>query len=176
MKKNLLYVAAGLCVATGFTSCELDEYNPTGGSAKIENYTVWEGLQAQCYSTLYNELYSKQDFYFLSECGTDLWLNPDKEYSKQVFYYDGLGVARQEPEKAWQQAYAVIATCNTVINNTPAASDEQAKEIEVLKAEAKVIRAFMHLTLTTYFGPIPLCTNEVWKAQIFCCTVTRILQ
>lgn len=166
MKKNLLYMAAGLFIATGFTSCELDEYNPTGGSATIENYATWEGLQAQCYSTLYHELYSKQDFYFLSECGTDLWLNSSgKEYSKETFYYDGLGVARSEPKKAWQQAYSVIATCNTVINNTPAASGEKADDIEVLKAEAKVIRAFMHLTLATYFGPIPLCTNEVGETN-----------
>lgn len=165
MKKKILYMAAALVMATGFTSCELDEYNPSAGNATVDNFAVWKGLQTQCYSTLYHELYSKQDFYFLSEGGTDLWVNHGGDYAQQVFYYDGLGVARQEPTKAWEQAYSVIATCNTVINNTPAAEASQVDDITVLKAEAKTLRAFMHLTLATYFGPIPLCTAEVGETN-----------
>lgn len=166
MKKKLLYTAAAaLVMATSFTSCELDEYNPTGGSATIDNFATWKGLQTQCYSTLYHELYSKEDFYFLSECGTDLWLNHGSDYAQQIFYYDGIGVENGQPRKAWQQAYSVIATCNTVINNSPAADASLADDITVLKAEAKTLRAFMHLTLATYFGQIPLCTAEVGQTD-----------
>ncbi len=166
MKKKLLYAAAILATTVSFNSCGLDEYNPSAGSSTITNYDTWAGLQVQCYSTLYHELYSKSDFLFLSECGTDLWLNPaGQEYSSQVFYYTGLGVARQEPAKAWQQAYSVIATCNSVINNASGVTNGNADNIKVLSAEAKCIRAFMHLTLTTYFGPITLCTNEVGASE-----------
>lgn len=165
MKKKILYMAASLVMATGFTSCGLDEYNPTGGSATIDNYAVWKGLQTQCYSTLYHELYSKEDFLFLSECGTDMWLNHSNDYAQQIFYYDGIGVENAQPRKAWQQAYSVIATCNTVINNTPAADASKADDIKILKAEAKTLRAFMHLTLATYFGSIPLCTAEVGETN-----------
>ena len=162
MKKILLYMAAGIVCATSFTSCELDEYNPTAGSSTLEHYDTWAGLQARCYSTLYHELYSKNDFLFLSECGTDLWLNPAAtEYASQVFYYNGLGVERSEPRKTWQQAYSIIATCNSVINKAGEVNGGKAEDIKVLVAEAKCIRAFMHLTLTTYFGPITLCTSEV---------------
>ena len=98
-------MAVGLVCATGLTSCELDEYNPSAGASTIESFSTWKGLQAKCYSTLYHELYSKSDFLFLSECGTDLWLNPaGTEYSKETFYYTGLGVERGEPRKTWQQA------------------------------------------------------------------------
>lgn len=143
-------------------SCGLDEYNPSAGSSTLENYNTWAGLQTNCYSTLYHELYSKSDFLFLSECGTDLWLNPaGVEYSSQVFYYDGLGVSRSEPKKTWQQAYSVIATCNSVINEAGNVQGGNAEDIAILCAEAKTIRAFMHLTLATYFGPITLCTTEV---------------
>jgi len=165
MKKKILYTAAALVMATSFSSCELDEYNPTGGSATIDNYAVWKGLQSQCYSTLYHELYSKEDFFFLSECGTDMWLNHDRDYAQQIIYYDGIGVENSQPRKAWQQAYSVIATCNTVINNAPAAEGSQANEIKTLQAEAKTIRAFMHLTLATYFGSIPLCKAEVGETD-----------
>lgn len=145
-----------------FSSCGLDEYNPSAGDATLENYDTWAGLQVNCYSTLYHELYSKNDFLFLSECGTDLWLNPaGQDYSGEVFYYKSLGVERNEPKKTWQQAYSIIATCNSVINNGAAVSNNKEEDVKVLSAEAKVIRAFMHLTLTTYFGQIALCTNEV---------------
>ncbi len=162
MKKILLYTAVGVMGAMSFTSCELDEFNPSAGSSTLENYQTWSGLQTECYSTLYHELYSKEDFLFFSECGTDLWLNPaGKSYAAQVFYYDGLGVASAQARKTWQQAYSVIATCNSVINNADNVSDGDPQDIKILTAEAKVIRAFMHLTLTTYFGPITLCTTEV---------------
>ena len=162
MKKTLLYMAMGVVGAFGLASCELDEFNPTAGEATLETYNTWAGLQTECYSTLYHELYSKEDFLFFSECGTDLWLNPaGKEYARQYFYYDGIGVANGQTRKTWQQAYSVIATCNTVINQAKNVTDGKSEDIAVLVAEAKVIRAFMHLTLTTYYGPITLCTNEV---------------
>ncbi len=162
MNKKTLYIGAAAIGMLTFNSCDLDEYNPSAGSATLEDYATWAGLQTYCYSTIYHELYSKSDFLFLSECGTDLWLNPSgTSYASEVFYYDGLGVARQEPRKVWQQAYSIIATCNTVIQNADKAKDASAEDIAVLKAEAQCIRAFMHLTLVTYFGPIPLCTNVV---------------
>lgn len=147
-------------------SCGLDEYNPSAGSSTLTNYNTWAGLQSNCYSTLYHELYSKSDFLFLSECGTDLWLEPSgSEYFSQVAYYEGLGVARQEPRKVWQQAYSVIATCNSVIDEADKVDGGDSDAKAILSAEAKVIRAFMHLTLTTYFGNIPLCTNEVGETN-----------
>ncbi len=162
MKRKLTYMAAWLICAMGIASCGLEEYNPSAGDSTLETYDTWAGLQTQCYSTLYHELYSKSDFFFLSECGTDLWLNPaETEYSKEVFYYTGLGVERSEPQKTWQQAYSVIATCNSVINNADNVNGGKADDIKVLVAEAKCIRAFMHLTLATFFGPVTICTTEV---------------
>lgn len=159
-------MAMGIMGAMSFTSCELDEYNPSAGSSTLENFQTWSGLQTQCYSTLYHELYSKEDFLFISECGTDLWLNPaGRSYASQVFYYDGLGVASGQARKTWQQAYSVIATCNSVINNAGSVTGGDPEAVKVLAAEAKVIRAFMHLTLTTYFGPITLCTTEVGEVN-----------
>ena len=64
MKKTLLYMAMGIMGAMSFTSCELDEYNPSAGSSTLENFQTWSGLQTECYSTLYHELYSKEDFLF----------------------------------------------------------------------------------------------------------------
>ncbi len=162
MKKKFIYVALAALGTMGLGSCSLDEYNPHSGSSTLTNFETWAGLQVKCYSTLYHELYSKNDFLFISECGTDLWLNPSGvDYAGEVFYYKGLGVARSEPKKTWQQAYSVIATCNSVIAEAGNVEGGDADAKRILSAEAKTIRAFMHLTLTTYFGQIPLCTNVV---------------
>ena len=159
-------MAVGLVGALSLNSCDLDEYNPSAGSSTLEDFTTWSGLQTECYSTLYHELYSKEDFLFFSECGTDLWLNlADKDYAQQYFYYDGIGVATSQTRKTWQQAYSIIATCNSVINHAGSVSGGDAKAIKILTAEAKTIRAFMHLTLTTYYGPITLCTTEVGEVD-----------
>lgn len=156
----------GVVGMMGLHSCDLDEYNPSAGSSTIEDFATWSGLQTNCYSTLYHELYSKEDFLFFSECGTDLWLNlADKDYAQQYFYYDAIGVANGQTRKIWQQAYSVIATCNSVINNAGNVNGGDANAIKVLSAEAKTIRAFMHLTLATYYGPIPLCTSEVGEVD-----------
>lgn len=166
MKKKLLYLALVATTTMGLGSCSLDEYNPHAGSSTLTNFDTWEGLQTSCYSTLYHELYSKYDFFALSECGTDLWLQPSgSNYCPQITYYEGLGVARNEAKKPWQQAYAVIATCNSVINGAANVSGDEAAK-KVLVAEAKTIRAFMHLTLTTYYGQITLCTNEVGASDL----------
>lgn len=167
MNKKYLYIAAaGLLSITGLASCSLDEYNPSAGSSTIESFDTWKGLQTTCYSTLYHELYSKEDFLFVSECGTDLWLNPaSTSYAPELFYYRGLGVARKEPEKTWQQAYAMIATCNTVIDKAAEVEGGDPAVVNILAAEAKCLRAFFHLTLATYFGPIPLCTNVVGEVD-----------
>lgn len=56
MKKKLIYMVAGIIGVLGLNSCDLDEYNPSGGSSTLENFTTWLGLQTECYSTLYHEL------------------------------------------------------------------------------------------------------------------------
>ncbi len=166
MNNKSRYIAFAAIGALTFSGCDLDEYNPSAGSTTLTNYTTWAGLQTHCYSTLYHELYSKSDFLFLSEGGTDLWLNPSgTEYASQVFYYDGLSVARQEPDKVWKQAYTIIATCNSVIQNADQVEGGKAEDIAVLKAEAQCIRAFMHLTLVTYFGPVTICNTVVGEAS-----------
>ena len=37
MEKQLIYMAVGLICATGLTSCELDEYNPSAGASASES-------------------------------------------------------------------------------------------------------------------------------------------
>ena len=109
---KLLYLSAVLAGTLGLTSCELDEYNPTGGDANIESFDAWKGLETYCYSPLAEQLYSVYDFLSVAEGGTDMWnttgSNPD--YAKQLIYYDGLTTNTNASNKVFKQAYACIAS------------------------------------------------------------------
>ena len=117
--RKILYMSALLAGTLSFTSCELDEYNPTGGDANIEAFDAWEGLETYCYSPLAEQLYSVYDFLSVAEGGTDMWNTPggNPDYAKQLIYYDGLTTNTNASNKVFKQAYACVASCNAVINN-----------------------------------------------------------
>ena len=72
--RNLLMcLLAGLSLS--LVSCNLDEENPSAGDNTIQSFTAWKGLQAQCYSAVYDQLYTASDWMFASEGGTDEWVS-----------------------------------------------------------------------------------------------------
>ncbi len=155
-------MAAVLAGTLGVTSCELDEYNPSGGDATLENFEVWKGLETYCYSPLSEQLYSVYDFLSVAEGGTDMWLTPggNPDYAKQLIYYDGLTTNTNGTNKLFKQAYSCIASCNSVINKANSVQGASSDDVKVLTAEAKTLRAFYNLLLVTYYGPVTLSENE----------------
>ena len=164
---KLLYLSAVLAGTLGLTSCELDEYNPTGGDANITSYDAWTGLQTYCYSPLAEQLYSVYDFLSVAEGGTDMWLNSGKgDYAQQMMYYDGLTTNTNATNKLFLQAYSCIASCNAVINNANRVEGgDEASKTQIV-AEAKTLRAFYNLLLVTYFGPVTLTQEDVSLGEI----------
>ncbi len=163
MKRKMLYIAAGLACSLSFTSCDLDEYNPSAGDNVIENYDIWEGLANYCYTPLATQLYSVYDFLSVAEGGSDMWLcsggNP--RYAPEPLYYEGLTTSTNATNKLFKQAYSCIAHCNTIVNrvgNVTGGTDAAKAQIV---AEAKTLRAFYNLLLVTYYGPVTLVTEEV---------------
>ena len=164
--RKLLYLSAVLAGTLGFTSCELDEYNPTGGDANITSYDAWAGLQTYCYSPLAEQLYSVYDFLSVAEGGTDMWINADKDYAQQLMYYDGLTTNTGATRKLFLQAYSCIASCNAVINNADRVEGGDEATKKQLVAEAKTLRAFYNLLLVTYYGPVTLTQEDVSLGEI----------
>lgn len=164
MKKKSLYTTAITALMAGtvcLSSCGLDEYNPSGGDANADNYEVWAGLEANCYRPLSEQLYSVYDFLSVSEGGTDMWLTPggNTDYAKELMYYESLTTSTNGTNKAFKQMYTAIGTCNSVISHASTLTGGQEADIKVLTAEAKTLRAFYYLLLTTYYGPITLTTS-----------------
>lgn len=149
----------------GLTSCGLDEYNPSAGNETIESFETWKGLATYCYSPLATQLYSVYDFLSVAEGGTDMWLCPagNPDYAKQLIYYDGLTTNTNASNKVFKQAYAAIASCNSVVTNAGKVQGGTEEEKAKIVAEAKTLRAFYNLLLVTYYGPVTLTTQEVGK-------------
>ncbi|HLR38397.1 MAG TPA: RagB/SusD family nutrient uptake outer membrane protein [Chitinophagaceae bacterium] len=147
---------AGLGFFALLSACKLDEYNPTAGDATPTSFKTWDGLLVQCYSPLYDQLFSASDFLFMSEAGTDLWQNQNNsDWGKDYYYYEGLTTSTNPTNKAFTQLYSVISTCNTVINVADKVEGDK-KDIEEKVGEAKCLRAFYYLILATHYGPVTL--------------------
>lgn len=166
MKTKLLYTAI-IAGTLSFSSCELDEYNPTGGDATIESFDAWSGLETYCYSPLAEQLYCVYDFMSVAEGGTDMWLTPggNPDYAKQLIYYDGLTTNTNGSNKVFKQAYSCIASCNAVINNADNVKGITDYDKRILTAEAKTLRAFYNLLLVTYYGPVTLSQEDISKGE-----------
>lgn len=164
MKNYIKYSLVALAgVSLGLTSCDLDEYNPSAGDETIESFETWKGLTTYCYSPLATQLYSVYDFMSLAEGGTDMWLCPagNRDYAKQLIYYDGLTTNTNASNKVFKQAYAAIASCNSVVDNVDRVNGGSEEEKAKIVAEAKTLRAFYNLILVTYYGPVTLTTEQV---------------
>lgn len=161
MKKYIFGSAILLAAMGTFTSCDLDEYNPTevSGDKILDSPEGLYGMQALCYQPIYSQLYSVFDFMQMAELGTDIWwCDRNRTSIEQMFYYEGITSATNKGwDKAFTQMYSALGLCNTVIEHGKDKEDAQTK---TLVAEAYYLRAMYHLLLTTYYGPITLVTSS----------------
>lgn len=164
--KNKIYSAAlALCAMASLASCDLDEYNPKSlsGDEMLATYEGFYGLEAQCYKPIYGQLYTVFDFMSMAECGTDTWwAQNNKTNTEQMFYYEGLAPFENKGwDKAFTQMYSGLNNCNAVIAKAENVEVEETQKetVKTLVAEAHFLRAYYHLLLTTYYGPITLVTT-----------------
>lgn len=153
-------IIIGLVAGLSFSlvSCDLDEVNPSAGDSTLESFTTWKGLQAQCYSAVYDQLYTASDWMFASEGGTDEWVSKQNGTSQQqLLYYEGMTTSFNTTNKIFKQFYSMLTTCNTVINEAKNITmDINERDLKVLLAETKALRAFYYYQLVTNFGPVTL--------------------
>lgn len=152
-----LFMIFGISALDTLASCSLNEYNPSAGDANPQSFNTWQGLLIQCYTPLYGQLFSASDYLFVSETGTDLWQNHNNtDSNKELYYYEGLTTSTNSTNKVFKQAYAVITTCNTVINLADKVIGGDPNDIQEMVGEAKCLRAFYYLILVTFYGPVTL--------------------
>lgn len=150
------------------SSCDFLDVVPdnvaTIDHAFSDRYTTEQYL-ATCYwgmpkSAGWNEnpgIFGAMEMIFNKESRTQggmrFGLGEDSPTSALINYWGGTGTMIRS-------LYAGIRECNTFLENVDGVEDLNKYEKERMKAEVKLIKAYMHFYLITYYGPIaPLKEN-----------------
>lgn len=156
------FVAVSLSVITACNK-KLDEYNPANATAE-EAWTTPEGF-VTAVNAAYSEQrswYGKEDGIFMSEAGTDLWYNRDKNtYARQLTQYDGLTAADGNPNKAaWVLMWKSINQANAGINRIDGAGFTDSAEKHRRLGELRFLRGFYYWHVVETWGGVMLRTME----------------
>jgi starch-binding outer membrane protein, SusD/RagB family len=166
---KLLGRVALLGGALGLGACnDLEEYNPSNATAE----SVWTTPEG--FVTVVNAAYSEQrnwygleDGIFMSEAGTDLWFNRDKNtYAAQLTQYSGFTSATGNPNRAaWTLLWKAINLCNAGINRINEAGFTNVADRNRREGELRFLRAFYYWHVVETYGGVMLRTEET-KAPI----------
>ena len=147
---GLLFTAAG---------CERLEQVPEG---KFTETTFWTSIsKAQtALSTAYSQMMGSEQFFY-NEAMSDNAYNSsgDKAGSASIAagtFDASLGRFRDE----WRGRYSGIKACNLVLENIDRIKDADPIKIEQMKAEARVLRAWQHFMLATWYGDVPIVDHD----------------
>ncbi|MGV3507638.1 MAG: RagB/SusD family nutrient uptake outer membrane protein [Sphingobacteriaceae bacterium] len=172
--KNIYIGCLGMVLVAGFVSCrKLDEYNPSGATADA----AWNTPQG--FVTLVNAAYSdqrnwygKEDGIFMSETGTDLWFNREKNtYAQQLTKYVNLTPLQGNPVRAtWTNLWKGINLCNAGIERINDAGFTNATEKNKREGELRFLRAFYYWHIVETWGGVMLRTTETKEPEL---TATR---
>ena len=121
MKNFNKYIIAALLGGTtmGFTSCSLDEYNPSneGADAVFVTEKGMENLVNQMYYNFRWKFYGREDPCLYMEGSADIWQNigSNYDYGKQLTRCVDLQGDRGQFANVWNRVYDNINVCNTII-------------------------------------------------------------
>ncbi|MEI6949312.1 RagB/SusD family nutrient uptake outer membrane protein [Paraflavisolibacter sp. H34] len=170
ISSNKFFPCLFALAVAGFTSCnKLDEYNPSGATAEGV-WTTPEGF-VTAVNAAYSEQrswYGKEDGIFMSEAGTDLWYNRDKNtYARQLTQYDGLSPNDGNPNKAaWKLLWQAINVANAGINRIDQAGFKTVEERNKREGELRFLRAFYYWHVVETYGGVMLRTTETQSPEL----------
>jgi len=167
MKLNRKYFVGALLMGAslfGFTSCNLDEYNPSGEGADqvLATETGMEDLVNQMYYNFRWKYYGREDPALYMEGSGDIWANiPEKnEYGMQMTRYVNLQGDRGQIAGAWNRVYDNVNLANMVINRIDNVINLSAEKKADYEGEARFTRAYAYWWLVEFFGDIEMRTQE----------------
>lgn len=145
MKNNIKTRVLGLCMAGIFTACDLDVLPPANMATETFWKTekdAWYGLNA-CYAEL-------EGAQLPDECCTDnSHSHKPWEGNMELLQQDGIGTAAAYGN----YSFRTVRLVNTFLANVDACQMDAGLK-ERMKAEARCIRAWKYLYLTTRFGKV----------------------
>lgn len=175
MKNFNKYIIAALLGGTtmGFTSCSLDEYNPSneGADAVFATEKGMENLVNQMYYNFRWKFYGREDPCLYMEGSADIWQNigSNYDYGKQLTRCVDLQGDRGQFANVWNRVYDNINVCNTILERLDGCKGLSAEQRSDFEGEAKFMRSYCYWWLVEFFGDIELrtkgTTDPVFTAQ-----------
>lgn len=172
MKKINKYIIGAMLVGTTaltFSSCDLDEYNPSGEGAD-EVFATPEGMEYLVNQMYYNfrwKYYGREDPCLYMEGNADIWQNIGTayEYGKQLTRCVDLQGDRGQIANVWNRVYDNINDANAVINRLDDVIGLSSTAKEDFEGEARFMRSYCYWWLVEFFGDIELRTQETSTAE-----------
>ena len=166
MKLFNQYIIGAMLLGTctlGLTSCDLDEYNPSGEGANAVFATEqgMEGLVNQMYYNFKWKYYGREDPVLYFEGAGDIWANiPEKnEYGMQLTRFVNLQGDRGQVAGAWNRVYDNVNLANTVLDYLPDTKNLSDATRNDFEGEARFTRAYAYWWLVEWFGDIEMRTK-----------------
>lgn len=162
MKKILL--AAGMVIVSGFSSCSLDEYNPSGYTFETLAASSVEGYQSilnNIYFGMERAMYGYNQWMQFTEAGTDIWVAQKGVVNAYFNYGIGSDYPNNMMSGVLNAAYDGIGSCNFAIKLAPKAPFQTEEERNAKVAEARFMRAMYYYHLIEQFGGITLQMEPV---------------
>lgn len=161
----LLMGAATLTVS----SCDLDEYNPSGEGAD-EVFATPEGMENLVNQMYYNfrwKYYGREDPCLYMEGNADIWQNigSNYEYGKQLTRCVDLQGDRGQIANVWNRVYDNINDANAILNRLDNVVDLPSATKDDFEGEARFMRSYCYWWLVEFFGDIELRTQETLTAK-----------
>ncbi|VFB14712.1 outer membrane protein [Bacteroides heparinolyticus] len=145
MKNNIKTIVLGLCMAGIFTACDLDVLPPANMATETFWKTekdAWYGLNA-CYAELEGAQLPDE------RCTDNSHSHKPWEGNMELLQQDGIGTAAAYGN----YSFRTVRLVNTFLANVDACQMDAGLK-ERMKAEARCIRAWKYLYLTTRFGKV----------------------
>lgn len=155
-----LILATSLLAGGAFTSCSLEEWNPSTVDLETayKYRSGYESLINYCYDGLYY-FYGKVDGIGAMEMGTDCWANTGNNETGFILYNSNMNTQLGTLRTIWQGFYATVNYCNTAIHYANTVEGYTDEERAAKVAEAYFLRAWANWHLVEQFGGVVLRTQ-----------------
>lgn len=161
MKMNVFKYSAGIaCVvlASLTTSCNELDLAPTNKFTEL-NYWTSEAKASAVLSQAYSQMMNSSKYFSDERLSDNLYEGRGSTDEKKITSGQ-VTTALGRFSTEWSDAYKGIKTCHTLLENIDQI-DMNESDKEVMKAQARFIRAYLYFRLANHFGDVPLFDHTI---------------
>lgn len=160
MKLNFLkYSTVAVVFLASLSGCQDLDLAPTDKFTEANYWTSAEKA-SMVLNTAYGQLTSSGR-YFSNESLSDNMYEGRGNSSEKMISSGQADASNSRFSEEWKNSYAGIKTCNVFLENVDKVPNMNETLRTRMKAEARFIRAWLYLQLTTWYGDVPLFEKDI---------------